>query len=527
MSKIRFIVDNYIDAATLTTSPTLDTSLTIENAKNISRSKVARSVDSSNLSVRGNFDSVKDVSSLVIGSHNFVLGMQYQMYLYSDISTDTKYAVTGGTEGTNDNFYIDGSYANIFVESIAFDVYNDTNYSDACIGGTNNILDTKGQLVTAGDTTSIYTVGLIFTYSGDTTDLANRTYTVVSSTFSTNTTIVVEENTNSATFDGTLYPHARYTVNTGGAIENSTTYAVIGGSDNISPINDVFYVTGDQTAIFDRASSISYTGDTNTGSNIVYTYVSSVYNAGSTRTEITVEDDVTGHAFNGILLPIYTTVPVTSNTITTPTFDGEILPNFQLWTSGIKDITTETVGSSLWEWGYFAWGLEGWGTDRVRQAYTPPAHIVEWITDCIPQVRGFKIDIFLSEGSSSYFEFGRLIVGNYIQPTFNIGFGHSLSWEENTKQYRTDAGTLRSDISVPYRKLDFNIGTINETDRILLQHELRNVGMRKDLFVSLFPEDSSNDKKIDYSGIFKITKVPTFTEFAQNYYKSKYSMEEV
>jgi len=86
---------------------------------------------------------------------------------------------------------------------------------------------------------------------------------------------------------------------------------------------------------------------------------------------------------------------------------------------------------------------------------------------------------------------------------------------------------LRSDNSIPYRKFEFNIGTITEADRILLQHELRNAGLRRDLFISLFPEDVSLEKKSDYSGIVKMTKVPKFTEFAQNYYKAKYIMEEV
>ena len=268
MSKIRFIVDNYLDNTTLSANPVMDTNLPIDNVKNPSRSKVARSVDNSDLEVRGTFSSAKDVSGLVIGSHNFVIDMQYQMYLYDNINTDTRYVNTGGTEATNDLFYIAGNFASIYSSGIEFDIYNDTGYINACLSGTNNSTS-KDEMVVSGDAASIYTPGLLFEYSGDTTVLANRTYTVISSTFdATNTTVIVDENTNGATFDGTLYPYARYTVDTGGGIDNSTTYTVTGGVDNADPTKDIFYVSGDQSEIFNRATSVTCFGDTNSSSNI-------------------------------------------------------------------------------------------------------------------------------------------------------------------------------------------------------------------------------------------------------------------
>ena len=529
MSKIRFIVNNYVDNAVLTTSPTMDANLPIDNVKDSSRSKVTRSVDNSNQEIRGSFGSIKDVSAIVIGRHNFVIDMQYRISLYNNTTLDNTYVNTGGTESANDDFYIAGNYAGTYTAGVLFDVIGDTSYTDACAGGTNN---SPGQDVfeVVGDVTSTYTVGLIFDYTGDTNTTSNRTYKVVSSVWnSPNTEITVEEEVGAANFvSGTLAPYARYTVDTGGATDNATTYAVTGGIDNTHPTNDVFYVAGDQTAIFDRATSVTMTGNSNSSSNITYTIVSTTF---TTVTEITVEEDITGHDLTdpdmGVLLPIYTTVPVVTNTITTPNFDGILLPDFLVWDSGILNVSTDTVGSSLWEWGSFLWGAEAWGSDRVSEEFSPPSNIVEWIPTVQTQIRGFKLELFVAGGNISYFEIGRIMIGKYIQPTYNIGYGHSLTWQESTKQYRTEAGSLRSDVSIPYRKFEFNLGTITESDRVLLQHELRNVGLRKDFFVSLFPEDASNDKKLDYSGIVKMTKLPKFTEFAQNYYKAKYIMEEV
>ena len=527
MSKIRFLINNYVDYSILSAEPAMDVNLPIDNVKDTSRSKVTRSVDSSPQVIKGTFNSVKDVSAIVIGRHNFSIDMQYKISLYDNNSLDTKYLNTGGTEAVNDNFYIAGNFAGIFQEDVNFDVIGDTSYIDACAGGTNNSID-NDVFEVATDKTSIYTAGSKFLYEGDTTTEANREYTVVSSVFNTpNTEITVIEETTSATFDGTLSPYARYTVNTGGSTENSTTYAVTGGADNTDPTNDVFYVAGDQSEIFNRATSVTCSGDTNSTSNITYTIVSVVYNGGLTRTEITVEEDITGHAFDGNLLPIYTSIPVVSNTITTPNFDGTILPDFLIWDSGTLNVTSDTLGSSVWEWGSFLWGIEAWGSDRETEEFSPPSNLVYWIPTPQLNIRGFKIELYKAGSSASYFEIGRLLIGKYIEPTYNIGYGHSLAWEETTKQYRTESGSLRSDVSVPYRRFEFNLGTITEADRVLLQNELRNVGLRRDLFISLFPEDASLEKQIDYSGIVKMVKIPKFTEFAQNYYKSKYIMEEV
>jgi len=534
MSKIRFIVNNYIDNAALSADPVMDTNLPIDNVTDSSRSKVTRSIDNSNQTIRGSFASIKDVSAIVIGRHNFVIDMQYKIFLYNNATLDTTYINTGGTESTNDDFYIAGNHAGTYTAGVEFDVIGDTANVYLCTGGSNNNFPAQDWLQVDGNFVSSFPVGSKFNYTGDTNSTSNRTYTVVSTillTLPDRTAITVEEEVGGAIFNGTLAPYARYTVNTGGAIVNTTTYAVTGGIDNTGINSDIFYVTGDQSAIFNRATLVSMAGNSNSASNITYTIFNVTYNAGATRTEITVEEDINGHDLidpgMGTLLPIYTTIPVVTNTITTPNFDGTLLPDFLVWDSGILNVTTDTVGSSLWEWGSFLWGAEAWGSDRVSEEFSPPSNIVEWIPTVQTQIRGFKIELFAAGGTISYFEIGRLFIGKYIQPTYNIGYGHSLTWQESTKQYRTDAGSLRSDISIPFRKFEFNLGTITESDRVLLQHELRNVGLRKDLFVSLFPEDASNNKKLDYSGIVKMTKVPKFTEFAQNYYKAKYIMEEV
>ena len=187
-----------------------------------------------------------------------------------------------------------------------------------------------------------------------------------------------------------------------------------------------------------------------------------------------------------------------------------------------------TAGSDILGWGTFTWGSVVWGADNLSEEFAPSANFVYWVPE-IDQINTqeiLSVDIQISY-PDFILKIGRLIVGEYIQPTYTISYGHGLSWQENTKQYRNDGNTLRSNIALPSRKLEFSLNTINEEDRAVLQKGLRNIGLRKDLFVSLFPEDIDLNKTKDYSGIMKLTRIPSMSEYANLYYKSKYVMEEV
>lgn len=197
---------------------------------------------------------------------------------------------------------------------------------------------------------------------------------------------------------------------------------------------------------------------------------------------------------------------------------------------------------------------------NLAEEFDPDVTLVTWLPDIIDSIIYFKLNFYIENETlyytntnasipatnssfidtndantnaaedislAEYFEFGRLFIGKYTEVLYNLSYGHKLTWEENTKQYRPGSGTLRSDNRDPFRKIEFNLSTIPEVDRPELQQGFRTVGLRRDFFLSLFPTDDSLDKQEDYSGIVKLTKVPIFTEFANNYYTSKYIIEEV
>jgi len=206
------------------------------------------------------------------------------------------------------------------------------------------------------------------------------------------------------------------------------------------------------------------------------------------------------------------------------------------YTTQVYDSTTiivdsDNVKSEIWGWGDFIWGGEPWGGDKLRSELDAAPVLAHYIATTQTSIRSFKITIAPGTSDAAYYEIGRLSIGEYIQPAIGISKNHGLTWEETTKQFRTGGGTLRSDQGIPYRKFEFDISVMSETDRVELQHQLRDVGKRKDFFISLFPDNSGtslvDDKELDYSGMVKLVKVPKYLEITQGYFKSKYIMEEV
>jgi len=192
-------------------------------------------------------------------------------------------------------------------------------------------------------------------------------------------------------------------------------------------------------------------------------------------------------------------------------------------------ISASDAGSNLTGWNNFNWGQGTWvPTAEGVEPFDPATNYVIWLDKGdYDDAWSFKIDIDAEAAVIDFLDTGRIFIGDYIEPTYNLSFGHTLQWIENTTQFRTQAGTLRSDSAIPFRKFTFDFSVISEADRIILQHKFRAVGLRLDFYFSAFSDATDEDREIDYSAIAKITKVPKFTEFQCSYFKSKYELEEV
>lgn len=260
---------------------------------------------------------------------------------------------------------------------------------------------------------------------------------------------------------------------------------------------------------------------------------------------------------------LVTNLAATTEETTLPAVNMQLTPRSKIWRStagtvqsitgtlaSAQNITTITVGrhnltqnSTVEIWLYSGVQSGQLANDSITisaaEAYESASTLeyqdlrnITWYSEDanndkvdVTGVNSFRVDI--TGSGMSYIDVGRLFVGDFIEPTYNISYGHALSYEEQTKQYRTASGTLRSDVALPYKRFNFNINTISEADRAILMEAFADVGKRRDFYMSIYHDPNTEVKSIDYSGIVKLSKIPKYTEIQCSWYKSKYTMDEV
>ena len=189
---------------------------------------------------------------------------------------------------------------------------------------------------------------------------------------------------------------------------------------------------------------------------------------------------------------------------------------------------TATLGGVAKEFGLAfqpaGWGLGGviWG-GATFDAW-PASYFTTWFTT-VEAVMGFKITI-TDAGAATYLEIGRIYMGDYWSPSVNVSYGATMGWQEQSKQFRTDGGSLRTEGYEPYRTFDLAFDVLNEAERAELLTMIRKLGMRKDFFMSVAPTAGGNLEN-DYTSAVKLTSMPKFSTPYYDNYTTNITLEEV
>lgn len=154
-------------------------------------------------------------------------------------------------------------------------------------------------------------------------------------------------------------------------------------------------------------------------------------------------------------------------------------------------------------WGSFGFGLVPWGA-TVFTGWER-AFSVLWFAPVA--VRSWRITLLDEGNTDGYLQIKRLLLGGYFSPRVNVEYGQQTNWREDTTQARTAAGTLRSDPGPQYRRLQGEFTRLDAIERGQLMELLRQVGLRREVFVSVFPEAGSTLER-DYSALGKFTQMP-------------------
>lgn len=154
-------------------------------------------------------------------------------------------------------------------------------------------------------------------------------------------------------------------------------------------------------------------------------------------------------------------------------------------------------------WGVFPFGVAPWGS-TVFTGWER-AFSVLWFAAVA--VRSWRLTLADAGNPAGYLQAKRLLLGNYFEPSVNAQYGLQLGWKEDTSQQRTQASTLRSDAGPQYRRLAGNLSHLDEVERARFMELCRQVGMRREIFVSVFPETGSTQER-DYALLGKFTQMP-------------------
>lgn len=126
------------------------------------------------------------------------------------------------------------------------------------------------------------------------------------------------------------------------------------------------------------------------------------------------------------------------------------------------------------------------------------------------ELRYWYIEFSDAANPDGYIELGRLFIGQYFQPVYNFGWGHSLEFVDPSIQVRTKGGGVLTDIQTPYRRKRVSLPYLQNSEKYWdVYNLLKTVGKRGNLVISFFPDagDTGNrfetiyGKLVEFSGV--------------------------
>lgn len=182
------------------------------------------------------------------------------------------------------------------------------------------------------------------------------------------------------------------------------------------------------------------------------------------------------------------------------------LGQFQ-WGAPLGENFYQRGGAPLFAYGFGGYGViwleGGWAVERLEVEVNDP------------------------NNPDGFVEAGRLIVGPYWTPLYNFDFGHSLWFEDSTKNTRTEAGDLRSEPGAKWRKVALSLSYMDAEDRVAVLRMARVLGKSKPLFLSMFPDSPDPMLEQSYQLWGKIVDSPKITNPQYEAYATQLEIEEV
>jgi hypothetical protein len=122
-------------------------------------------------------------------------------------------------------------------------------------------------------------------------------------------------------------------------------------------------------------------------------------------------------------------------------------------------------------------------------------------------------------------EFDRVYLGKAFQPSVNFNWGSEFAWQTTTQQKLTAAGSVFAVDKPKTRQLAFSLDFVPDIERPHLSAAIQHVGLNRDWFLSLYPEDGGT-KEIEHAMAAKFTAIPSLSNTFFNNYTAKFVVRE-
>jgi len=232
----------------------------------------------------------------------------------------------------------------------------------------------------------------------------------------------------------------------------------------------------------------------------------------------------------GIILPFCNlspsaTIRVRGYTGATPTMSGST-DTPVVTTAGILAFDTSIILAcpyqpiGLWNWGTQPLGVNSYsyGGGTYARAWVPSQ----------PNCTSLLIEIVDTANYSPYIETSRLIIGGYWSLKYNTTFGLSQTPKDLSTNTRSESGDLISNRGVVYTSVSFDLTYLTPSDRLETSRILKGNGLSKPLFVSLFPDNSSDPSKEQAHQVYgKLSQLSGIQHTMFDIYGTQIEIEEI
>ena len=177
----------------------------------------------------------------------------------------------------------------------------------------------------------------------------------------------------------------------------------------------------------------------------------------------------------------------------------------------------------LWNWGVSPLGVNSYsyGGGTYARVWLPSTAIGVAVTS-------LSIEIVDTSNSSQYIEAARLIIGRHWSPRFNTSFGLSNTIKDLSAHVRSESGNLLTNRSTSYNSISFDLKWMDSSDRLEMMRILKGNGLSKPLFISLFPDNTTDWAKEQTHQIYgKLSQLPGVTHPVYEMYSSTIDIEEI